>query len=390
MKKWSAFSFFAFLTFVAHAEETLTSTSQLKLPSEKIQESSTKLSPSVTLGIGSTSNATLLNNPTPGTFTKVSPSFLIDYSPLEDLLVTGSLEGTLKHFPDSQMSELANEHSIDAKTDVAWFLNDNWELGSNLSFLFLENHIPTVGADSVSAQRQKYYQPELRLYAAWNEDAWSAELGMGSSPRRYLTTTTDIQGNLFKNSYDDSKVDGKVGYRFSKETRLGFKSTLEQKKYQERMAEFTDGLPVTVGSTNPNLVTVTQDNELQLKTKVRTIDLNSILGLRFEKDQVFGARDSVRYKFKQKAAISLPYRLSLEPEVSISRQDYSNFRSDVNDPKNSPLRTDWDTQVGTTLKWPMRQSITLSMQYAYNRKSTNYAIENYIEHVIETGMGMQF
>ena len=380
-----------FLASAVRANEAVITSSQLKVDAEKNRESSVKFSPSVAVGVGSTSNATLLNNPTPGTYTKVSPSLLIEYSPLEDLLVTGSFEGALKYFPDSQVSQLANEHSIDAKTDVAWFVNESWEAGSNVSFLFLENHIPTVGADSVSAQSQRYYQPELRVYGALNGDRWSTEVGVGASPRRYLTTTTDIQGNTFKNSYDASNLDGRIGYRFSQDTRLGFRFSVEQKKYLERMAEFTDGLPVTSGSANPNLVTLAQDNELQLKTRAYTTSLNSTLGIRFEKDQIFGARDSVRYRFKQKAIIPLSRRLSLEPEVAVSKQYYSNFRSDpINDPRNSPLRTDWDTQLGSSLKWAMLQNMTLSMQYAYNRKSTNYALENYTEHVIETGLGMQF
>ncbi|MGE3680212.1 MAG: hypothetical protein AB7G93_00710 [Bdellovibrionales bacterium] len=386
-----AIIFSLLLASLVQANEAVITTSQLKVDTEQHKESSVKLSPSVTVGVGSTSNATLLNNPTPGAYTKIGPSLLVDYSPREDLLVTGSLEGALKYFPDSQVSQLANEQSVDAKTDVAWFINENWEAGSNVSFLFLENHIPTVGADSVSAQLQKYYQPELRLYGALNGDRWSTEVGVGASPRRYLTTTTDIQGNIFKNSYDASKLDGRIGYRFSQDTRLGFKFSVEQKKYLERMAEFTDGLPVTPGSANPNLATLAQDNELQLKTKAYTTNFNSTLGIRFEKDQIFGARDSVRYRFKQKAIVPLSNRLSLEPEVAISRQNYSNFRSDpINDPKNSPLRTDWDTQLGSSLKWAVLQNMTLSMQYAYNRKSTNYELENYTEHVIETGMGMQF
>jgi len=327
----------------------------------------------------------------PGTYGRVTPSVTAEYAPSDLFFVTSVIEGSLKRFADSTVGPLANESRASAKSDIAWSVNDFLEIGSGLSFSYLQNNVPVFGGINVEAIPQQYYQPEGRLYGAWIGDAWSFEAGAGGTTRRYDTTTFDLQGNIYRSTYNEIKVDGRTGYRLSKDFKLQLKSSLERRSYQERMGEFSDGLPAFPGTTHPLLSILTQDNELQLKSRLSSVTFSPVIGIRFEKDLVYGARDSVQFKARAKAAIPLLWGLTLEPEAALSRQVFSSFRADpINDPKNSAIRADWDGRLTTALKLPVTRIIVAQAQYTLNRKLSNYAFENYLEQVIETGMNMQF
>lgn len=359
-------------------------------PSES-QPSSIVFKPAAAVTVGSTTNATLLTTPTPGTFGRVTPSIGMEYAPSDSFFASSTIEGSLKRFSDATVGPLANENRASAKVDVAWTLDDSWELGSNLSFNHLENHIPVVGGTTVEAIPQQYYQPDGRLYGAWLGETWSFEAGAGGTIRRYDTTTFDLQGSTYRNTYNALIADGKIGYRWSKDLKLHLKSSLERRSYQERMAEFSDGLPAFPGTTHPLLSLLTQDNELQLRTRLSSVTLSPVIGIRFEKDLVYGARDSVQLKARGKVAVPLPWTLALESEAALSRQAFSTFRADpLNDPKNSALRVDWEGRLSAALKLPLSRVVVAQAQFAVNRKLSNYASENYLEQVIETGMNMQF
>lgn len=369
-------------------------TSSAVVPVEENNESrpsSLIFKPSAAITVGSTTNATLLTTPTAGAYGRVTPSISAEYTPSDSFFASSTVEGSLKRFSDPAVGPLANESRASAKVDLAWNLDDAWELGSNLSFNYLQNHIPVVGGITVEAIPQQYYQPDGRIYGAWIGDSWSLEGGAGGTTRRYDTTTFDLQGNTYRNTYNEIRADGKVGYRWSKDFKLQLKSSLERRSYQERMAEFSDGLPAFPGTIHPLLSILTQDNELQLKSRLSSVTFSPVIGIRFEKDLVYGARDSVQLKARGKVAIPLPWTLTLESEATLSRQAFSTFRADpINDPKNSPLRVDWEGRLGTALKLPLTRVIVAQAQYTVNRKLSNYASENYLEQVIETGMNMQF
>ena len=393
-----SFSFILLLPTWASATATESKisvgTSSAVIPVEESNESqpsSLVFKPSAAVTVGSTTNATLLTSPTAGTYGRVTPSIGTEYTPSDSFFASSTIEGSLKRFSDPSVGPLANESRASAKVDVAWSLDDAWELGSNLSFNYLQNHIPVVGGTTVEAIPQQYSQPDGRLYGAWIGEAWSFEAGAGGTTRRYDTTTIDLQGNTYRNTYNAVSADGKIAYRWSKDLKLHLKSSLERRSYQGRMAEFSDGLPAFPGTAHPLLSVLTQDNELQLRSRFSSITLSPVIGIRFEKDLVYGARDSVQLKARAKAAIPLPWTLALESEAALSRQAFSTFRADpLNDPKNSPLRVDWEGRLSTVLKLPLTRVIVAQAQFAVNRKLSNYASENYLEQVIETGMNMQF
>ncbi len=354
--------------------------------------SSIKLKPAVNILFGSTSNATLLSTPTAGSYAKINPSLTAEYMVSESLFLSSAFDASIKHFADGSVGSLANENYMETRGDIAWYLNEDWEMGSNLSLGYMDGHVPETGTDTTLAQLQRYLQPQVRLYGTWTGENWSYDLGATGSFRTYSTVTTDAAGNVFKNSYDDFKVDGKLGYRFSKQMKLSLKSTLSRRSYLERIAEFSDGIPSSPLSSAPNpiLSTWSQEHELSLKARLASVHWTPSLGMRLERDLAYGARDSSRLKLKQKAVIPLPNRFTFEPEISIARQNYSHFRSDPGNPQNGSLRVDWDAQAVSALKLPVARRFAAQAQYSFNRKQSNYSSQSYTEHAVETGMNMQF
>ena len=375
---------------VANAQAAVSGES-VNVSSEEETSASFQAHPEAEISFGSTSNATQLTQPTPGTFAKITPNLSLEWTPSDSFFSSLTVGGTIKRYTDSQVGSLADQTGVSAKSDSTWYLREHWEIGTNLSFNYLKNSIPVVSLQSVSAIPQQYYEPDARLYTAWIGDNWAFEGGFSGATRRYDTTTFDIQGNVYRNTYNTYKFDGKIGYRFSQNLRLALKSSIERRYYQERMAEFTDGLPVFPGTTNPLLQVLTQEHEVQLKSKVSSISLTTGVSAKYEKDEIFAARDSLQFRLRQKASIPLPLRLSLDPEVSISRQGFFNFRSDpMLDPQASPLRTDWETQISSALSYPLTQLFKVHALYAYNRRISNYSLQNYLEHIFEAGMNVQF
>ncbi|MGE4233082.1 MAG: hypothetical protein AB7F43_07115 [Bacteriovoracia bacterium] len=350
--------------------------------------------PSAGFLIGSTSNATRLGEPTPGYFGKVVPSAGLEYSPSDSFFVIGTLKAELKRFSDPTVGAIANETIVDGKADISLSIDDSesgtWEVGSHLGLGYTENQIPIVGSQTIQSQRQQYYQPDIRLYGARIGEAWSLDLGASGSTRRYSTTTFDIQGNVYKDTFNEYRADGTIGYRWSKGLRFYLKTVLQRRFYLERMAEFSDGLPPPQGSPHSKLVISSGEVEPQLKSSIRSIPLTSAVSFRAEKDHVYGARDSLRLKVRQNSSIHLPFSIVFEPEISVARQAFSRFRADpIVDPKNSPLRVDWDLQALAAVTRPFGKVLSVRAQYAFNRKISNYTIQNYLEHVVETGMALQ-
>lgn len=347
--------------------------------------------PSAGIAFGATSNATLLSAPTPGTYGRVTPSITAEFTPSDSFFVTSSIEASFKRFSDSTVDLLANGSGASARAETAWSLDDVWEIGGNLSLGYLQGHIPVVNGTGLSAIPQQYYEPEARIYGAWLGDFWSFELGTSGTTRQYDTVTYDIQGNSYRNTYSEIGVDGKAGYRWSRNLKAQLKSSLARRFYRERMAEFSDGLPVFIGATHPALVTLVQDNELQIKSKVASVSLTPTLGVRFEKDLIYGARDSVQLKMRGKAAIPLSGGLVLEPEAAFSRQAFSTFRADpVSNSRSSALRVDWEGRLVGALRYPVSKVVAAHAQYSASRKASNYSAENYVEQAVEAGMSVHF
>jgi len=365
--------------------------SQAVIDSPSNSTSALKFHPKVLLTAGSTSNATLLNVPTAGPYWKVAPSLSSEFEPTDSLYISGTLSGRLKRFSEQTVGDLANETAADAGADFMWFISDAWETGGHMWFSYLENRIPVIGVDRTSAIFQRYIQPEGRLYGAWAGESLSVEVGAGGASRRYSTTTFDLVGNIYRNSYTEARGDVKLGYQWTDDLRMHFTAKADRRMYDERMAEFSDGLPAPIGEVHPRLSVFGLENELSLKVGMKYLEWTPALSFRLEKDEVFGARDSSLWKIRQKAAVSLPLNLTFEPEISLARQDFANFSSDpLGDPRNSPLREDWDAQAVAAVKFTISREFVAQAQYAFNKKLSNYTLARYTEHAVETGMNIQF
>ena len=361
---------------------------------EEIDTKSTETSwvfrPEASVTFGYSSNAPLIQSPTSGAFTKLNPSLAIEYAPTDTFLTIGTFNGNLKYYPESSVGGIANEYGGSARVDVIGYVGDNWEIGGKTSIGFLETRSPVVGSTTVESQLQRYFNPEARVFGALLLDDWTFELGTRFNTRRYTTTTFDIQGNVFKNSYNELEATALVSRRFSKNTKAYLRSSFGRRFYLDRMAEFSDGLPAFIGTELPRLSTQVNKHEAELKYKLFSLDFSSSLGAEFEKDLVFGARDSTKLNLQQKITIRLPYRFSLEPSISLSRQKFSNFRSNLNDPQNSDLRLDWEQHASLPINFEVTKQMIVQAKYSFNNKNSNYNLQDYTEHLFETGLNVQF
>lgn len=349
--------------------------------------SNLQIKPSLTVGGGKTSNVGKLQIETPGTFGKVSPSLSFEYTPSDAVVVNTQLSADLKQYSDEKSKALADEKSGELRAAIIWFATDSWEFGGDLGASYTENKLPVqISSSETAAQSQKYLEPDSRIYAAWASDKIILETGLTAKNRQY-STTIDDRGNTFYNNYNQIAADLKFSYSFSKNFKLSIRNLIEDKKYQEKPADFSDGAASVSTSPNPILEETATEHSLIAEYNFGKTKFVTTPGIRINKDRVFGARDSQALKLQQKMNLPITSKLSWAPAISISKEKFSKFHSDPeNDPFNSPLREDSDFKITSPLKYALQNNIQINLEYGFLKKDSNYANSSYTDTTISTGL----
>jgi hypothetical protein len=348
-----------------------------------------QLKPSIGLSVGSSSNVGKLQSQTSGSYGKISPALNFEVSPSDSIVLTTQFNADLKQYSSADARTLADENNAEIRNLGIWFLSENWDLGGDLGAACNQSKIPVqIDSSQTTAQQQSYLEPDGRFYVAWTQDRLSIEGGISTKSRNYSTLMAD-RGNTFHNDFDLYGGDLKVGYAVSEKTNVSLRGLIENRRYKEKPADFTDGAPSV--STSPLPVLEESANEVSLIAEYRLarIKFVSTPALRFNKDRVFGARDSQSLKFQQKVTIPLSEKFTLSPGFTVLQESFDHFHSDPqNDPYGSPLRKDVDLKATMPFKYSLSASTQISAEYSFAKRDSNYANSSYTEHAISTGISV--
>lgn len=368
---------------VAVAVETI-STSIVQ--TEEGDASGLQVKPSVAISVGSSSNVGKLNNESSGTYGKVSPTLSFEYLPSDAVVLNLQINGEFKQFSETATRTIGDEKNGEIRSAGIWFINDTWEIGGDIGAFYTENRLPVqVSSTETSAQIQKYIEPDSRLYLAWVGDKFSVETGASAKLRQYSTTTED-RGNAYRNDSDTFGSDIKIGYALAESFKLSARALIEDKKYKERRADFSDGAASNPASPHPILRETANEIGIAADYTFGKLKLTSTPTIRFNKDRVFGARDSETLKFQQKIIIPIGKKLTWSPGFTVSEERFSRFRSNPEgDPFGSPLRKDLDLKVISPVKYTLKENIQINAEYGFSRKDSNYANSSYSDHAVSAG-----
>ena len=368
---------------VAAAAETI-STSIVKTGED--DASSLQVKPSVAISVGSSSNVGKLNNESSGTYGKVSPALSFEYLPSDTVVLNLQVNGEFKQFSEAATRTIGDEKNGEIRSAGIWFINDTWEMGGDVGAFYTENRLPVqVSSTETSAQIQKYMEPDSRLYLAWVGDKFSAETGASAKLRQYSTTTED-RGNAYRNDFDTFGGDLKISYALAESFKLSAIVLIEDKKYKERRADFSDGAASNPGSPHPILRETANEVGLAADYTFGKFKFTSTPIIRFNKDRVFGARDSETLKFQQKIIVPIGKKLTWSPGITVSEERFSRFRSNPEgDPFGSPLRKDLDFKVTSPMKYILKENLQINAEYGFSRKDSNYANSSYTDHAVSAG-----
>ena len=368
---------------VAAAAETI---SNSNVQTGEDDASSLQVKPSVTISVGSSSNVGKLNNKSSGTYGEVSPAISFEYLPLDTVFLNLQVNGEFKQFSEAASRTIGDEKNGEIRSAGIWFVNDTWELGGDIGAFYTENRVPVqISSTETSAQIQRYMEPDSRLYLAWVGDKFLVETGASAKLRQYSTKTED-RGNTYRNDFDTFGGDLKIGYALAESFRVSAKVLIEDKKYKERSADFSDGAASNPRSPHPILQETANEIGLAADYTFGKLNFTTAPTIRFNKDRVFGARDSETLKFQQKIIVPFGKKLAWSPGFTISEERFSRFRSNPeDDPFGSPLRKDLDFKVASPMKYTLIENLQINAEYGFSRKVSNYANGSYTEHAVSAG-----
>lgn len=365
------------------------STINASVPHGDESSSTLQWKPSVSMTLGSSSNVGKLQNETPGTYGKVSPSLGLEYAPSDTVVLTSQLSADLRQYTAQDTKPLGDESNYEFRNLGIWFPNDAWEIGGDLGAVYTQNSLPVqVSSTQTTALEQRYLEPDMRLYAAWSRNNLSFEGGSSGKARTYSTLLED-RGNSYHNDFSQYGVDLKTAYSISSSYKISLRGALENRKYRERPADFTDGAASNPATPLPVLEESASEFNLINEYSIGKVKLVSTPGVRFNKDKIFGARDSQAWKLQQKVAIPFSERFSWTPAFTLSQESFTRFRSDPDvDPFGSPLRKDLDLKISSPFKYSLSRTMQILADYTFTRKDSNYANSSYSEHAVSTGLSV--
>lgn len=357
--------------------------------SDEASESSVQLKPSITVGGGSSSNVGRLRVEEGGTFARISPLLEADISVSDSVVVSSSVGGDFKRFTNQAAKGIGDESSGDFRSLVLYFLNESWELGGDIGASYSDSKSPYQKSSSeTSAQEQRYFQPQGRVFLSWQGSLLGIEGGASGKNRSYSTVTND-RGNSFKGDFDQTGFDFKITAPLGALVKLSGKAAFESKNYKDRPADFTDGAASTQASRHPILQESAKDFTLGVEVGNDSFKSTTSPGFRSTKDRIFGARDSSTWKLSQVFAITVARKVSWNPAISLSRESFERFRSAPEvDPFGSPLRKDLDFKASSPFKISVGKNTQLLAEYAFSRRDSNYANSSYSDHTLSAGISL--
>lgn len=372
-------------TVLAGSESTISAS----LPKNDESTSSLQFKPAIDLLVGTSSNVGKLQNATAGSYGKASPSIGVEYAPSETVVLTSQLSADLKQYSAQDTQAIGNESRAELRNLGIWFLSEKWEVGGDLGASYSDSLLPVqVSSTQTTAEQQKYLEPDSRVYGAWTGEKLAAETGISVKSRSYSTLLED-RGNSYHNDFNQFAGDIKFGYNLSKTSKISIKGLVEDRKYKERPADFTDGAASNPASPLPILEENAAELSAVAETTIGKVKLTSTPAIRFNKDKVFGARDSQTLKFQQKAIIPFSDRFSWTPTFSISQESFTRFRSSPEvDPFGSPLRRDLNLKASSPFKYRVSKFVQVLAEYSFSRLDSNYADSSYSEHAVSMGLGI--
>lgn len=356
---------------------------------DEASECSVQLKPSIIVGGGTSSNVGRLRVEEGGTFVRISPLLEADIAASDSLVFSSSLGGDFKRFTRQAAKGIGDESSGDFRSLALYFLNESWELGGDLGASYSDSKSPYQKSSSeTSAQEQRYFQPQGRIFLSWQGTLLGIEGGASGKSRSYSTITSD-RGNSFKGDFDQAGFDFKVTAPLGALIKLSGKAAFESKNYKERPADFTDGAASTQASPHPVLRESAKDFSLGVEVGHEGFKSVTAPGFRSAKDRVFGARDSSTWRLSQVFAISLARKVAWNPSFSLSRETFERFRSAPEvDPLGSPLRKDLELKASSPFKISVGKNTQLLAEYAFSRRDSNYANSSYSDHTLSMGISL--
>lgn len=351
------------------------------------------LRPSLGLGVGTTSNASLIQGQEGGVFYSIQPnlSSSLDIGP--DFSLKTTAQARFRRFTDAGLGEVGNSTSFYGKIEPEQWIGFHYRVGGAFQYQLNNSRSPFISESGVSAEPDRYSGFSGRTYGRWFDSPWAIELGVSVDSKDYSTLTTDLSGNRYLKDNQELAGDLSVEYQVSKKVRLKGKYRLGQQTYSNRMAEFTDGNPAALGQTLPLLEIRKHLIELSQRTKLGRTFLQTKASYQSDQDTQFGARSAQTYGFHLLASIALSSKtrgLRLKPSASLSKQDYTHFRSNLSQASQSDLREDWIASFGTTLAIPISQKVNFDGNYSFQRVSSNYSAVEYDEHALQGNWNIQF
>lgn len=380
---------FIFLSLIA-STVSMASTSSSISDEGDLTSTFVDLKPAVSLSGGASSNVGKLNTATSGSFFKVSPSLAAEFTPSDSLVLNGQISGDFKKYSGSLQRKIGDERTYEGRISSLYFIDEDWEFGGDIGYTDIENRIAVqTSLTETGAIVQRYNEPDAQLFLARSKDGFSVEASGGGKIRRYSTKLED-RGNLFHNDYDFSLGSIKIGYEFAKDFKISQKTSVENKQYKERPADFTDGAASLSSAPHPVLRETAKEFSLIGEFKILGVKFITTPSIRFNKDRVFGARDSEVKKIQQKVVLPVFPRVTLSPTITYSKEDFDRFRSlpDTN-PLNSPLREESEWKLSVPLKVTLKEGIQVNADYGFTKKDSNYASSSYTEQAGFVGVTLE-
>jgi hypothetical protein len=350
-----------------------------------------ELKSELALATGNTSNVEKLSEGTSGVFYRLNPSLGLEFQPLDALVLNFQANAKIKKYFDKKISNVASDENEEIRGTFIWLASDSFEFGSDIGVVRSESSAPVqISTSQSNAEIQKFLEPNGYFYGAWFHDPFEIELGLNTRYRDYSTLLSD-RGNFFENDYRNNGLSFKVNYSFNKRIKFKTQISLDKKKYLYRPADFSDGAASNSTSPNPILKESSKEITFGVEYVINGVKLETIAGYRYQKDRVFGARDSNLLKVVQKMSFNLSDKFDWSPGLNLSEEKFKKFRSnpEVN-PFGNTMRKDINLSVKNEFKYKINTKYSISAGYIYSRKYSNYANSSYYDHEISTGLSILF
>lgn len=374
---------FLYANFVQAASSSNTSTI-------KTNESSFAVTPKLESSYGNTSNIAFTNKKTNGSFFKLEPSLESTNELQDNVLWHNNFLGSVKRFNNSFDRSLGDAWSAEILSGLSWYINENYESNTEIFFLRNEDHLIYDRNDKLVGIEQKYNEFGFFQSIGYFSENWGLEAGPTVKIRNYSTSQEDDNGNAFKNSYLDYGGMVKYNYSFSKNIETKLKANFNQKNYDQRMANYTDGTIVEFGGNSPTLKIFSQNYQLGVNYAFLKMDLETSGNINFDKDQIYASQDSTTYSGSQSISIEPIKSLKAKIQYSITNTRFKNLIAYDEQGNRNGKRTDIINTIKTDLNYKFSKLINFGANYSYLTSSSNESKQKFDEHLFLTKAGVTF